>query len=84
VTTVLVAISSVIGGVFGVITILILSFYLLIEAEPIFNYLIRFVPAPKRARWLRGPRGCPKSQRVAQGAAYAGGVMGSSPVSASA
>jgi predicted PurR-regulated permease PerM len=39
----------VIGGVFGVITILILSFYLLIEAEPIFNYLIRFVPASKRA-----------------------------------
>jgi predicted PurR-regulated permease PerM len=49
VNTVLVAISSVIGGVFGVITILILSFYLLIEAEPIFNYLIRFVPTPKRA-----------------------------------
>jgi predicted PurR-regulated permease PerM len=50
VSTVLVAISSVIGGVFGVITILILSFYLLIEAESIFNYLIRFVPTPKRAR----------------------------------
>ena len=50
VSTALVAISSVIGGVFGVITILILSFYLLIEAEPIFNYLIRFVPKPKRAR----------------------------------
>jgi predicted PurR-regulated permease PerM len=50
VTTVLVALSSVIGGVFGVITILILSFYLLIEAESIFNYLIRFVPTPQRAR----------------------------------
>jgi predicted PurR-regulated permease PerM len=50
VSTVLVAISSVIGGVFGVITILILSFYLLIEAEPIFNYLIRFVPKLKRSR----------------------------------
>lgn len=50
VSTVLVAISSVIGGVFGVITVLMLSFYLLIEAEPIFNYLIRFVPKPKRAR----------------------------------
>ena len=31
--TVLVAISSLIGGIFGLITILILSFYLLIEAE---------------------------------------------------
>ena len=50
VSTVLVAISSVIGGVFGIITILILSFYLLIEAEPIFLYLIRFVPEAKRAR----------------------------------
>jgi predicted PurR-regulated permease PerM len=50
VSTALVAISSVIGGVFGVITILILSFYLLIEAEPIFDYLIRFVPKPRRAR----------------------------------
>ena len=50
VSTALLALSSVIGGVFGVITILILSFYLLIEAEPIFNYLIRFVPQPQRAR----------------------------------
>ena len=50
ISTALFAISSVIGGVFGVITILILSFYLLIEAEPIFHYLIRFVPADQRAR----------------------------------
>jgi len=48
VSTALLAISSVIGGVFGIITILILSFYLLIEAEAIFNYLIRFVPARQR------------------------------------
>src|SRR5204862_1451246 len=39
VSTALFAVSSVIGGVFGVVTILILSFYLLIEAEPIFLYL---------------------------------------------
>src|SRR5258706_15422173 len=43
--TVLVAISSLIGGIFGVITILILSFYLLIEAQPMFDALMRFVPA---------------------------------------
>ena len=47
--TVLVAISSVIGGVFGLITILILSFYLLIEAQPMFDSLIQFVPAGRRA-----------------------------------
>jgi predicted PurR-regulated permease PerM len=45
----LVAILSLIGGVFGLITILILSFYLLIEAEGLFEYLMRFVPAGRRA-----------------------------------
>jgi predicted PurR-regulated permease PerM len=47
--TVLVAISSLIGGVFGLITILILSFYLLIEAQPMFDSLMQFVPAGRRA-----------------------------------
>ncbi len=47
--TVLVALSSLIGGVFGLITILILSFYLLIEAQPMFEYLVRFVPTNRRA-----------------------------------
>jgi predicted PurR-regulated permease PerM len=47
--TVLGALSGVIGGVVGLITILILSFYLLIEAESMFEYLMRFVPAGRRA-----------------------------------
>jgi predicted PurR-regulated permease PerM len=47
--TVLVALSSLIGGIFGLITILILSFYLLIEAQPMFEYLVRFVPTGRRA-----------------------------------
>jgi predicted PurR-regulated permease PerM len=46
--TVLVAISSLIGGIFGLITILILSFYLLIEAHAMFDYFLRFVPAARR------------------------------------
>jgi predicted PurR-regulated permease PerM len=46
--TVLVAISSLIGGIFGLITILILTFYLLIEAGSMFEYLVRFVPAGRR------------------------------------
>jgi predicted PurR-regulated permease PerM len=49
VETLFVALSSVIGGVFGVITVLILSFYLLIEANSMFDYLVRFVPAGRRA-----------------------------------
>ncbi len=47
--TVLEAISGLIGGVFGLITILILSFYLLIEAQSMFDALMRFVPAGRRA-----------------------------------
>ena len=46
--TVLVAISSLIGGIFGLITILILTFYLLIEANTMFEYLVRFVPPGRR------------------------------------
>ena len=46
--TVLVALSGVIGGVFGLITILILSFYLLVEAKSMFEYFMRFVPASRR------------------------------------
>lgn len=46
--TVLVALSTFAGGVFAVITVLILSFYLLIEARTMFDYLIRFVPAHRR------------------------------------
>ena len=47
--TVLVAISSLIGGIFGLITILILTFYLLIEAGAMFEYLARFLPRGRRA-----------------------------------
>jgi len=47
--TVFVAISSLIGGIFGLITILILTFYLLIEAGAMFEYLVRFVPMGRRA-----------------------------------
>ncbi len=48
VSTVLGALSSFAGGVFGVITVLILSFYLLVEAKAMFDYFIRFVPAGHR------------------------------------
>src|SRR5438876_522014 len=58
--TVLVAVSSVIGGVFGLITIIILSFYLLIEASAMFEYWIRFVPAARRG----GGDGRPPDRRT--------------------
>ena len=50
VETVMLAVWGLIGGVFGIITILILSFYLLIEAESLFLYVTRFVPEPQRAK----------------------------------
>jgi predicted PurR-regulated permease PerM len=46
--TVFLAISTLIGGLFGLITILILTFYLLIEAGTMFDYLVRFVPLGRR------------------------------------
>jgi predicted PurR-regulated permease PerM len=54
--TVLLALWGLIGGIFGVITILILSFYLLVEAEPLFKYITRFVPEPQRARFTTASR----------------------------
>ena len=45
-----VAISSLVGGAFGLVTILILSFYFLIEAEALFSYLLRFVPDGSRVQ----------------------------------
>jgi len=47
--TVLVAVSSLLGGAFGLITILILSFYFLIEARAMADYFARFVPVARRA-----------------------------------
>src|SRR5262249_12963085 len=54
--TVLGALWGLIGGLFGLITILILSFYLLIEAETIFNYIRGFVPEPRRAHFTTASR----------------------------
>jgi predicted PurR-regulated permease PerM len=48
--TVFVALWTVVGGMFGLITVAILSFYLLIEAESIFTFFIRFVPDASRPR----------------------------------
>jgi predicted PurR-regulated permease PerM len=52
VNTVLVAVWGVVGGVVGVVTILILSFYLLVEAESLVNYFTRLVPARNRDRFV--------------------------------
>ena len=50
INTVLAAIWSVIGGVFGVVTILILSFYLLVDGERLFEHVTRLFPEGSRGR----------------------------------
>jgi len=50
VTTVLIALWSIVGGVFGVVTILLLTFYLLVDSERLFNLLIRLFPPKQRPR----------------------------------
>lgn len=48
--TVVSAIWGFVGGVFGVVTILIVAFYVLIDAENIVRALVRLFPRPERAR----------------------------------
>jgi predicted PurR-regulated permease PerM len=50
--TVFGALFSVVGGVFGIVTILILSFYLLVEGRSQFEYVMRFVPEQSRAPFI--------------------------------
>ena len=46
---IMVSIIVLVGGMFGLITILILTFYLLIETNAMFEYFVRFVPAGRRS-----------------------------------
>ena len=50
VTTVVGAVIDVAGGVFGVVTILILTFYMLVESETIFRRFVRLFPIDQRLR----------------------------------
>lgn len=50
VTTVVSAIWGFVGGLFGVVTILIVAFYLLIESDNIVRAVVRLFPRPERAR----------------------------------
>jgi predicted PurR-regulated permease PerM len=48
--TVLTTLWTFVGGVFGVITILILTFYLLVDGEDLFNGFVRLFPRRRRLR----------------------------------
>jgi len=44
------ALRNVVGGLFGVITLLLLTFYMLVESREIFSFLVRLFPRHQRAR----------------------------------
>lgn len=44
------AVRNVVGGVFGVLTILLLTFYMLVESREILSFFVRLFPRPQRAR----------------------------------
>jgi predicted PurR-regulated permease PerM len=50
VNTVFGALAGVVGGLFGLLTILILTFYLLVEADQLRASMLRLFPARRRAR----------------------------------
>ncbi len=50
VTTLLVAIWGIIGGLVGVVSILLLTFYLLVDSERVFDVFVRLFPESERSR----------------------------------
>ena len=77
ISTVFGALSSVVGGVFGVVTILILSFYLLVEGRSQFEYVMRFVPEQSRGRFVTAAQHSVQKVSAWLGAQFIlAGVMG--------
>jgi predicted PurR-regulated permease PerM len=50
VTTIFGAVRNVLGGVFGVITLVLLTFYMLVESKQIFRFFVRLFPKNNRQR----------------------------------
>jgi predicted PurR-regulated permease PerM len=50
VSTILSTVRNVFGGVFGIITILLLTFYMLVESRELFSFFIRLFPPQQRPR----------------------------------
>ena len=50
VTTLLVALWGIVGGLFGFVTVLLLTFYLLVDAHAVYNVFVRLFPRAQRRR----------------------------------
>jgi len=76
--TVLGAVVGVVGGIFGLITMLILTFYILIEADKIRNTMLRLFAARDRARAAAASRDITvKVSAWLTGQLVLGGIIGS-------
>jgi predicted PurR-regulated permease PerM len=49
-TTIFGYVRNVVGGLFGVVTILLLTFYMLVESRELFSFFVRLFPVKQRAR----------------------------------
>jgi predicted PurR-regulated permease PerM len=49
-TTIFGYVRNVVGGLFGVVTILLLTFYMLVESRELFSFFVRLFPVRQRAR----------------------------------
>jgi len=77
--TVFGAVAGVVGGLFGLITMLILTFYILIEADSLRNTMLRLFPARDRARAAAASRDITmKVSAWLTGQLLLGGIIGSS------
>jgi predicted PurR-regulated permease PerM len=50
VSTIFGAVRNVLGGVFGIVTLVLLTFYMLVDSQLIFNFFVRLFPRRERAR----------------------------------
>ncbi len=50
VSALLMALWGIVGGLFGVVTVLLLTFYFLVDSENLFNLLVRLFPSAQRQR----------------------------------
>jgi predicted PurR-regulated permease PerM len=77
--TVFGAVAGVVGGIFGLITILILTFYILIEADRLRNTMLRLFPVRDRARVAAASRDITvKVSAWLAGQLLLGGIIGAS------
>ena len=70
VSTIFVAVRNVVGGVFGLVTLLLLTFYMLVDSREIFSFFVRLFPARATRARRRDQR-----RRAGKVSAWLGGQL---------